>query len=89
LKKQLRESQENQSNTDVKVNNLLVNIRTLQEEKKSIEAKLTQTQTSYQAQVCLFFMSCIPLTRSVPNYVPVLKNISSLKNVQEMCQNKE
>ncbi|XP_071554708.1 uncharacterized protein Root isoform X2 [Temnothorax nylanderi] len=51
LKKQLKESQENQSNTDVKVNNLLTNIRTLQEEKKSIEAKLTQTQTGYQAQL--------------------------------------
>ncbi|KAL0100440.1 hypothetical protein PUN28_019642 [Cardiocondyla obscurior] len=51
LKKQLKESQENQSNTDVKVNNLLANIRTLQEEKKSIEVKLSQTQTSYQAQL--------------------------------------
>lgn len=50
----MKESQENQSNTDVKVNNLLTNIRTLQEEKKSMEAKLTQTQTSYQAQVYLF-----------------------------------
>ncbi|XP_012540791.1 rootletin [Monomorium pharaonis] len=51
LKKQLKESQENQNNTDVKVNNLLANIRTLQEEKKSVEAKLTQTQTGYQAQL--------------------------------------
>lgn len=51
----MKESQENQSNADVKVNNLLANIRTLQEEKKSVEAKLTQTQTSYQAQVYLFF----------------------------------
>ncbi|XP_077281306.1 ciliary rootlet coiled-coil, rootletin isoform X2 [Temnothorax americanus] len=51
LKKQLNESQENQSDTDVKVNNLLTNIRTLQEEKKSIEAKLTQTQTGYHAQL--------------------------------------
>lgn len=54
LKKQLKESQENQSNTDIKVNNLLANIRTLQEEKKSLEAKLTQKQASYQAQVNLF-----------------------------------
>ncbi|XP_072755819.1 uncharacterized protein Root [Anoplolepis gracilipes] len=51
LKKQLKESQENQSNTDVKVNNLITNIRTLQEEKKSLEAKLTQKQTTYQAQL--------------------------------------
>ncbi|KAL6443577.1 hypothetical protein ACFW04_001609 [Cataglyphis niger] len=51
LKKQLKESQENQSNTDVKINNLLTNIRTLQEEKKSLEAKLTQKQTGYQAQL--------------------------------------
>lgn len=54
LKKQLKESHENQSNTDIKVNNLLANIRTLQEEKKSLEAKLTQKQASYQAQVNLF-----------------------------------
>ncbi|GAB1869589.1 Rootletin [Camponotus japonicus] len=51
LKKQLKESQENQSNTDIKVNNLLASIRTLQEEKKSLEAKLTQKQASYQAQL--------------------------------------
>jgi len=50
----LKESQENQSNTDIKVNNLLANIRTLQEEKKSLEAKLTQKQANYQAQVNLF-----------------------------------
>lgn len=54
LKKQLKESQENQSNTDIKVNNLLANIRTLQEEKKSLEAKLTQKQAGYQTQVCHF-----------------------------------
>lgn len=54
LKKQLKESQENQSNTDVKVNNLLANIRTLQEDRKSLEAKLTQKQSAYQAQVYLF-----------------------------------
>ncbi|XP_032664691.1 rootletin isoform X3 [Odontomachus brunneus] len=51
MKKQLTESQENQSNTDVKVNSLLANIRTLQEEKNSVEAKLTQKQTGYQAQM--------------------------------------
>ncbi|KAL6255819.1 hypothetical protein P5V15_013062 [Pogonomyrmex californicus] len=51
FKKQLKESQESQSNTDAKVNNLLANIRTLQEEKKSMEAKLIQAQTGYQAQL--------------------------------------
>ncbi|XP_014470851.1 PREDICTED: centromere-associated protein E [Dinoponera quadriceps] len=50
MKKQLTESQENQSDTDVKVNSLLANIRTLQEEKNSLEAKLTQKQSGYQAQ---------------------------------------
>lgn len=54
LKKQLKDSQENQSNTDIKVNNLQANIRMLQEEKKSLEAKLTQKQAGYQAQVYLF-----------------------------------
>ncbi|XP_020278588.1 rootletin isoform X2 [Pseudomyrmex gracilis] len=51
MKKQLKESQENQSSTNVKVNSLLANIRTLQEEKKSLETKLTQKQSGYQAQL--------------------------------------
>jgi len=56
LKKQLKESQENQSNADVKINNLLANIRQLQEEKKSLEATVIQKQTNYQAQVCFFML---------------------------------
>lgn len=66
LKKQLKESQENQNNTDVKINNLLTNIQTLQEEKKFLEAKFIQKQTSYQEQVliriCLYCVYIINKT---------------------------
>jgi hypothetical protein len=51
LKKQLKEFQENRSNADVKINNLLANMQALQEEKNSLEMKLIQKQTGYQTQV--------------------------------------
>lgn len=56
MKKQLKESQENQSATDVKVNNLLANIRTLQEEKKSMEAKVTQTDWLPSTGISFFYV---------------------------------
>lgn len=51
LKKQLAETQETQSKTDAQINNLLTNIRILQDEKNSLEVKVSQKQSGYEMQV--------------------------------------
>ncbi|XP_076662657.1 ciliary rootlet coiled-coil, rootletin isoform X2 [Andrena cerasifolii] len=51
LKKQLAETQETQSKTDAQINNLLTNIRILQDEKNSLEVKLSQKQSGYEMQL--------------------------------------
>lgn len=51
LKTQLSEYQENQTKVDERLNNLLANMRTIQEEKNSLEARMSQRETSHQSQV--------------------------------------
>lgn len=51
LKTQLSECQENQTKVDERLNNLLANMRTMQEEKNSLEARMSQRETSHQSQV--------------------------------------
>ncbi|XP_033338435.2 ciliary rootlet coiled-coil, rootletin isoform X2 [Megalopta genalis] len=51
LKKQLTETQEVQNKSDTQINTLLANIRMLQDEKNSLEMKLSQKQGSYDMQL--------------------------------------
>lgn len=51
LKKQLTETQEIQNRSDMQINTLLTNIRILQDEKNSLEVKLSQKQSGYEMQV--------------------------------------
>lgn len=50
VKKQLHESHESQSKGDSKLNKVLQNFRSLQEEKGSLEAKLGQKSVELQSQ---------------------------------------
>jgi hypothetical protein len=50
-KKQLQEAQELQNKVDAKLNTALQNVRAVQDEKGSLEAKLGQKQAILQAQV--------------------------------------
>jgi rootletin len=52
MKKQLQEAQELQNKVDAKLNTALQNVRAVQDEKGSLEAKLGQKQAALQAQVC-------------------------------------
>lgn len=54
MKKQLQEAQDTQSKGDTKVTKLMSNLRTLQDEKGSLEAKLGQKTKALQAQVLFF-----------------------------------
>lgn len=51
LKKQLDENQEIQNRSDIQINTLLTNIRMLQDEKNSLEVKISQKQSGYEMQV--------------------------------------
>lgn len=51
VKKQLAESQENQTKSESKMSHVHANLRALQDEKAAIEAKLSQKQAAFQAQV--------------------------------------
>ncbi|XP_043473527.1 rootletin isoform X3 [Leptopilina heterotoma] len=51
MKKQLMEAGDNSNKTDMKLNNLLINIRTMQEEKNVLESKLSQKDAVCQAQM--------------------------------------
>lgn len=51
LKKQLVEVQDHQEKTNSKLNHCTMTMRALQDEKGTIEAKLSQKQAAYQAQV--------------------------------------
>lgn len=53
MKKQLMEAGDNSNKTDMKLNNLLINIRSMQEEKNALESKLSQKDAVCQAQVLL------------------------------------
>lgn len=53
IKKQLNEAHDSQSKGDTKVTKLMSNLRTLQDEKGSLEAKLGQKTKAFQAQVRL------------------------------------
>lgn len=65
VKKQLHEAHESQSKGDSKLNKVLQSLRSLQDEKGSLEARLGQKEVALQAQVinklknnfvCLIFM---------------------------------
>lgn len=51
MKKQLMEANDNSNKADMKLNTLLVNIRIIQEEKNTLESKLSQKEAICQAQV--------------------------------------
>lgn len=53
IKKQLSETQESQSKGDTKLNKVMQNLRNLQDEKGSLEAKLGQKSVALQAQVSM------------------------------------
>lgn len=53
-RKQLIEAQDNQAKIDTKLNNVLVSVRNLHDEKNALESKLVQKQTVLQAQVRFF-----------------------------------
>lgn len=57
LKKQLMETEEIQNKSDSQINILLTNIRILQDERNSLELKLSQKQSGYDMQVCFIFRS--------------------------------
>ena len=46
------EASESSNKADMKLNTLLVNMRIVQEEKNTLESKLSQKETICQAQVC-------------------------------------
>lgn len=47
----MSETQEIQNRSDMQINTLLTNLRILQDEKNSLEVKLSQKQSSYEMQV--------------------------------------
>lgn len=51
MKKQIKEASDVQSKSDEKLSHALQNLRMLQDEKNSLEAKLGQKQAALQAQV--------------------------------------
>lgn len=51
MKKQLTEIEDTQSKSDHQINNLLTNIRILQDEKNSLEMRLSQKHSGYEMQV--------------------------------------
>lgn len=53
-KKQLDEAQEHQNKGDSKLTKVMQNLRILQDEKGSLEAKLGQKSVELQSQVCCF-----------------------------------
>lgn len=52
MKRQLQEAAEAHSKSESKLNAAVINLRQLQEEKGSLEAKLGQKQATLIAQVC-------------------------------------
>lgn len=59
MKKQLDENQEIQNRSDLQINTLLTNIRMLQDEKNSLEVKLSQKQSGYEMQVNFIYIILI------------------------------
>lgn len=51
MKKQLQEAHDTQNKGDTKLSKVLHNLKTLQDEKGSLEAKLGQKSVALQAQV--------------------------------------
>ena len=51
MKKQLMEAGDNSNKADMKLNTLLVNMRIIQEEKNTLESKLSQKEVICQTQV--------------------------------------
>jgi rootletin len=52
MKKQLQEAHELQNKVDAKLSTALQNVRAVQDEKGTLEAKLGQKQAVLQGQVC-------------------------------------
>ena len=50
------ENQEIQNRSDIQINTLLTNIRMLQDEKNSLEVKLSQKQSGYEMQVNFIYI---------------------------------
>lgn len=53
----MSETQEIQSRSDIQINTLLTNLRILQDEKNSLEVKLSQKQSGYEMQVYFYIYS--------------------------------
>lgn len=51
LRKQVTEGHDSQNKSELKINTLLANLRSLQDEKCNLESKLVQKQGTLQAQV--------------------------------------
>ena len=52
----MSETQEIQNRSDMQINTLLTNLRILQDEKNSLEVKLSQKQSGYEMQVHFTFI---------------------------------
>ncbi|KAK2575631.1 hypothetical protein KPH14_011894 [Odynerus spinipes] len=86
VKSQLIEYQDNQSKVDEKINHLLANIRILQEEKNSLEARLSQRETSYQSQMNILQQKaeeCDQLREKVISLEMIINTDTEEKNLYE------
>ncbi|XP_015432669.1 PREDICTED: LOW QUALITY PROTEIN: rootletin [Dufourea novaeangliae] len=82
LKKQLTETQETQNKSDSQINTLLANIKHLQDEKNSLEVKLSQRQGSYEMQLNVLQQKteeCEHLREKVANLELTISNCTEEK----------
>ncbi|XP_043519039.1 rootletin isoform X2 [Frieseomelitta varia] len=86
LKKQLSETQEIQNRSDMQINTLLTNLRILQDEKNSLEVKLSQKQSGYEMQLNALQLKteeCEQLREKVINLEMMISNSSEEKAQSE------